>query len=89
MDLFRSAQALNNAGFADARFDQIMDEAAQLEGTARMNRLAEAERIVLSAQVVLPLYGYVSKHLVSDRIDGWKDHLLDRHPSAQLTWREK
>jgi hypothetical protein len=37
---------------------------------------------------VIPLYFYVSRHLVKPLVRGWADHPLDRHYSKDLTLRE-
>ena len=34
---------------------------------------------------VIPLYFYVSKHLVSPRVRGWGDNVLDYHYSQHLS----
>lgn len=87
LDLFRSGQSLNNAGYDDPQYDALLKKAAGLRGSERMATLLQAEQRLMEAHAVLPLYGYVSKHLVSSRIGGWEDHLLDRHPSAGLKWQ--
>lgn len=87
LDLFRAGQALNNAGFVDPEFDALLDRAGTLGGSERLALLLQAEQRLMEAHAVLPLYGYVSKHLVSTRVGGWEDHLLDRHPSAGLRWQ--
>jgi len=39
--------------------------------------LAQAEQILLQELPVLPYYFRVSKNLVSTRVKGWEDNLLD------------
>ncbi len=46
--------------------------------------LAAAERRMLDQVPVIPLYFYVSKHLVAPRVQGWRDNLLDYHYSKDL-----
>ena len=46
--------------------------------------LSEAERMVLAENPVIPIYFYVSKHLVSPRVRGWTDNVLDYHYSKDL-----
>lgn len=87
LDLFRSGQALNNAGFTDPAFDALLEQAGTQTGSERLTTLLQAEQRLMDAHAILPLYGYVSKHLVSTRVAGWEDHLLDRHPSADLRWQ--
>jgi ABC-type oligopeptide transport system substrate-binding subunit len=47
--------------------------------------LEEAERVLLSEHPVIPLYFYVSKHLVNPRVQGWGDNVLDYHYSQHLS----
>jgi ABC-type oligopeptide transport system substrate-binding subunit len=39
--------------------------------------LEEAERVLLAAHPLIPLYFYVNKHLVSPRVRGWYDNVLN------------
>ena len=58
--------------------------AAQVDPKARRLLLEEAERVLLSDHPVIPLYFYVSKHLVSPDVEGWEDNVLDYHYSRHL-----
>jgi ABC-type oligopeptide transport system substrate-binding subunit len=72
--------------FQNAKFDKLMDDAAaQVSPLSRRLYLEEAERVLLSEQPVIPLYFSVSKHLVSPRVRGWGDNVLDYHYSQHLS----
>jgi oligopeptide transport system substrate-binding protein len=45
----------------------------------RAEMLAEVERLLLEEEPVVPLLFHESKNLVSKRVQGWRDNLLDRH----------
>ena len=47
--------------------------------------LEEAERVMLADHPVIPIYFYVSKHLVSPQVQGWGDNVLDYHYSQHLS----
>ena len=47
--------------------------------------LEEAEREMLADHPLIPIYFYVSKHLVSPRVSGWGDNVLDYHYSQYLS----
>ena len=51
----------------------------------RMSMFREAERIFINDHAIIPLYFYVSKHLVSEEVKGWNDTLVDFHPSQYLS----
>ena len=46
---------------------------------------ASAEALMLEDYPVIPLYFYVSKHLVSPAVAGFEDNPLDLHPSRFLS----
>lgn len=89
LDLFRSNSPLNDTGFSDPRYDELLDEAASVQDSDRRAALLQqAERRLLHAHAVLPLYYYVSRHLVKPDIGGWQDNVMDRHYSRQLFFRD-
>jgi ABC-type oligopeptide transport system substrate-binding subunit len=64
----------------------LMQRAAeQTDLERRRLYLEEAERVLLADHPVIPLYFYVSKHLVSPRVRGWGDNVLDYHYSQHLS----
>ena len=50
----------------------------------RRQLLRSAEDRLLTSRVILPIYAYTSKHLVSPQLCGFSVHPLDHHPSAEL-----
>jgi oligopeptide transport system substrate-binding protein len=59
--------------------------AAQVDMGRRRLFLEEAERALLADHPVVPLYFYVSKHLVRPEVRGWEDNVLDYHYSQHLS----
>lgn len=85
LDLFRTDNPLNNTFYRNARFDALLDQAAGLEGGQRMEALHQAESLLMRDMPVIPLYYYVSRHLVSDRVRGYHDNVRDIHLSRYLS----
>ena len=86
LSIVESDSASNMPRYANDEFDAIMDQAAsQLNPKWRRVHLEEAERVFLSDHAVIPLYFYVSKHLVSPQVRGWEDNVLDYHYSQHLS----
>lgn len=83
-----SGNALNAVGYADPQFDQRVARAASSQGADREQALFEAEQRLLDANVLIPLFHYSSKHLVSRQVCGYHAHPLDHHPSEFLRWCE-
>ncbi|TXH66495.1 MAG: peptide ABC transporter substrate-binding protein [Lysobacteraceae bacterium] len=85
---FSDDGALNWPGYADARYRELFAKAeAARDETARNAWLHAAETRLLHAHAMIPLYFYTSKHLVSDRIEGFAANPMDRHPSRWLRLR--
>ncbi len=86
LNILQSGNPSNTPGFSNELFDKRMQDAAeQTDPRKRRLYLEEAERVLLSEHPVIPLYFYVSKHLVSPRVQGWGDNVLDYHYSQHLS----
>ena len=84
-DIFRASSPQNLPGFDDADYERLLDEAgARSDAAGRTRLMTQAERTLLDAYPVAPLYFYVSKHLVSPAVHGFESNVLDRHPSRYL-----
>jgi len=75
LELFLSGNPMNLPGYANPAFDRLVGQ----------GRFAEAEALMLADYPVIPLYFYVSKHLVSPAVRGFEDNPLDIHPSRYLS----
>ena len=85
LQVFRSNNNANLVGFKNTRYDDLLDEAnAQTDASTRRQLLEKAEDLLLDEVAVIPIYFYVSKHLVSGNVVGWHDNILDVHPSQYL-----
>ena len=88
LSIFESESPWNLAGWSNAEFDSLMGRASsQLNPETRRRFLEEAERVLLAEYPVIPLYFYVSKHLVSPEVAAWEDNVLDYHYSHHLSLR--
>ena len=86
LSIVESDNASNMPRYANDEFDAVMDQAArQLNPQWRRVHLEEAERVFLADYAVIPLYFFVSKHLVSPQVRGWGDNVLDYHYSQHLS----
>ncbi|ALM51291.1 peptide ABC transporter substrate-binding protein [Halomonas huangheensis] len=70
-----------STGFSDTRYDELVRQSsAELDPQRRSELIGAAEQRLLDANVLLPIYDYVSVHLVSPRVKGWQSTPLDVHP---------
>jgi oligopeptide transport system substrate-binding protein len=82
---FHSGSRLNYAFFDDATFDRLLDRAASNSGPERVRLLHRAEQRLLDRHAIIPVYYYVSRHLVDPRVRGWRDNPMDIHLSRWLS----
>ncbi len=88
LDILRSTHGKNDTGWSDARYDAALDQALRTRDVAQRSALlAEAEQRLFAETPAIPVYFYVSKHLVSPRVQGWTDNVLDYHYSKDLHLR--
>ena len=86
LSILQKDNAANVPGYASDEYDTLMLRAAeQSDLGARRLYMEEAERVMLADHPVIPIYFYVSKHLVSPHVDGWGDNVLDYHYSQHLS----
>jgi len=89
LQVMLGGNAANMTGYASEKYDSLMQRAAEQTDLGRRQLyLEEAERVLLADHPVIPLYFYVSKHLVSPRVRGWGDNVLDYHYSQHLSIAE-
>ncbi len=76
---------MNPSAYADPEYDRLMKLAEVTADTrARAGLMQEAERLMLSAMPIIPIYFYTTQHMVSRRLTGWVDNVMDVHPSRYL-----
>jgi oligopeptide transport system substrate-binding protein len=82
LELFRTGHGRNDYGYSNTTFDTLLDEIGTERVRARRERLMfEAERVLMSDHVVIPVYTYVTKRLVSPLLGGWQNNVMDHHPT--------
>ncbi|MEL7310816.1 MAG: peptide ABC transporter substrate-binding protein [Pseudomonadota bacterium] len=85
LEIFRSEHPQNFASYSNPEYDALLDEAARtLDTSTRRELLYEAESTLMRDYPILPMYFYVSRHLVSERVVGFAATPMDRTYSAHL-----
>jgi len=86
---FQNGNVVNWSGLNDREYDALMQQADQASTLQQRSALMQkAEIRLLSEHAVMPVYFYVSKHLVSPEVQGYESNLLDQHPSRFLRLQE-
>jgi oligopeptide transport system substrate-binding protein len=87
LQVLQGGARLNLPRYANTEYDDLLARAADEADAGRRRALLEnAERIMIADQPLIPLYFYVAKHLVSARVQGWRDNALNVVYSKQLAF---
>jgi oligopeptide transport system substrate-binding protein len=83
---FQTGNTVNWSGFDNPHFNELMQQADQAATQAeRAKLMQQAEVILLSQHAIVPIYFYVSKHLVKPEVQGYQANLLDHHATRFLS----
>jgi len=84
LQVLKGGFGINLPRYASGPYDRALGMAAVSSGDARAASLAAAERQLLQDVPLIPLYFYVSKHLVAPRVAGWYDNIMNVTYSKDL-----
>lgn len=87
LQVLKGGFGINLPRYRNDSYDQALAEASRSSGAERTALLAIAERQLLDDVPLIPLYFYVSKHLVSPRITGWYSNVMNVTYSKDLSLR--
>lgn len=81
LELFRGDSTMNNSGWKNAEFDALLEKAAVVDEQERYNLLAQAEDLLMSSSMVLPLNRVLTINIIDlNEIGGWAANAFDIHP---------
>ena len=76
----------NSSRWKSPEYDALMNKAAEtLDLGERAKVLAEAETLLLDQLPVIPILSYSSRALVSTKVGGYEDNLMDKHPTRWMS----
>lgn len=83
LGISRKASGNNYSNYDSAKFEELMNQAAAAGGKPeeRFRLLSEAERVLIDDVGQIPLLYYSYKNLVSPKIKGFDENVMDIHPS--------
>lgn len=85
LEILHSESGLNDSGWSNARYDELLALAAQETDMDRRARyMHEAEGIILEELPVVPVYHYVTKRLVKPWVGGYHANIMDHIYSKHL-----
>ena len=81
LELFVGGSIINQADWADARYDRaLVDASRTLDPAARSEHIQQAEEILIDQAPLIPLYHHNRVYLLSPAVQGWVPNLIDDHP---------
>ncbi|WOJ97824.1 peptide ABC transporter substrate-binding protein [Congregibacter brevis] len=87
LDLYLASGGNNNTGYADPRYDKLIQETAP-QAKTREDRYAafyKAEQMLMEQMPIIPIYTYTSKHLTQHSVCGMPSNLMDS-PNLKYVW---
>jgi oligopeptide transport system substrate-binding protein len=82
LNLAHTGDGNNYAEYSSKDYDALLDKAAvEADPAARMKLLQEAEVIFMRDVPLLPLLYYGNHNVVSSKLKGFVDNVMDKHPS--------
>jgi oligopeptide transport system substrate-binding protein len=83
--LFDSETGASDTGWHNVDYDELLQASMQARNPRRrMALLADAERLLLEDQPIIPLYFDVRRRLVKPEVRGWTPNPMDLHPSRHF-----
>ena len=77
---------MNHPGYSSKEYDELINLAATKNaGEERLDILRQAERTMLEDMPIIPLYFYVSSHLVKPWVLGLEGNVMDHHYSKYVS----
>ena len=84
-ELLHSENEMNHSGYASEEYDALLRSASlRPAGKERTNDLLQAEQVMLKDMPVIPLYFYVSQHLIKPWVFGLEGNVMDHHYSKYV-----
>ena len=84
LQVLKGGFGINLPRYQNDSYDEALAAAARASGPERAALLAAAERQLLEDVPLIPLYFYVSKHLVAPSVTGWYDNVMNVTYSKDL-----
>jgi oligopeptide transport system substrate-binding protein len=90
LEIFTSGNENNRTGWGDAEYDRLVAEAlATPRRNQRFDLFREAEQILLDDRPFIPIFHYSSQNLVSPRLGGFSNNVLNEHFAKSWYWLDE
>jgi len=83
--LLHSENEMNHPGYSSEEYDELINLAATKNaGESRLDVLRQAEKAMLEDMPIIPIYFYVSQHLIKPQVSGLEGNVMDHHYSKYV-----
>ena len=91
LELFRPLSSLNDSGWNNPGYEKLITDASSRSAVKhRYGKLAEAEQLLLSEAVIIPVEHSPSVNVIeADGFAGWYDNPLDIHPFKFIRFAQR
>ena len=85
LELLHSSHQMNDMGYSDATFDNLLQKATlETDAEERTRLMQQAEKMILDEQALIPIFSYVSKHLLKPHVGGYVPNPEDKMYTKDL-----
>jgi len=85
LELMQSDHGINDPGYNSPEYDNLLEQiATAVDPDQRIRLMQQAEARLLADLPILPIYVYVSKHLIKPHVGGFVPNILDHTYSKDL-----
>lgn len=84
LQLFQSDSQFNYYGFNSSSYDDVLSQLLKANVNQQKAWVKKAEHILAKKAPMIPLYHYVSRHLIKANIEGYENNALDQHLSRYI-----
>ncbi len=86
LELFVSESGNNRTGWKSQKYDELFAKSRIQSGVERENTLKEMEAMLVADELpIIPIYYYINRGFISERIKGWHENILDIHPLKNIS----
>jgi oligopeptide transport system substrate-binding protein len=86
LNLAHTGDGNNYGEYSNKDYDALMDKAAvEADPKVRMKELSDAEGVMIAELPILPLLYYGNHNVVSPKLHGFVDNVMDKHPSRFIS----
>lgn len=90
LELFRSDSTLNDSGYSNKKFDDLLDLASKSSKEQSYEYLSQAEVILLDSYEVIPILHPIVMNVINlECVGGWSTNAFDIHPLKYILKKQE